>query len=56
MTAAIVFATSGGRYVAAAYAVFLVLVLIWVAIMASKIARTERELTSLNEIAEKRDL
>jgi len=52
--AALAFASTGGRYVAAAYAVFLVLVLIWVAIMASKIARTERELTELNDLADKR--
>ena len=36
-------------YVAAAYLVFLALVLIYVVIMASKLARFERELTELNE-------
>jgi hypothetical protein len=39
-------------YVAAAYLVFFALVLIYVAIMASKLARFERELTELNEIAD----
>ena len=39
-------------YVAAAYLVFFALVLIYVAIMASKLARFERELTELNELAD----
>jgi hypothetical protein len=38
-------------YVAAAYLVFLALLLIYVAIMATKLSRIERELTELNEIA-----
>ena len=41
-------------YVAAAYLVFLALVLIYVVIMASKLARFERELTELNELADER--
>ena len=41
-------------YVAAAYLVFLALVLVYVAIMASKLARFERELTELNELAGER--
>jgi hypothetical protein len=41
-------------YVAAAYLVFFALVLIYVAIMASKLARFERELTELNELADER--
>jgi len=45
-----------GGYVFAAYAVFVVLVLIYVAIIGRKIARTEREVSELNEIAEKRGL
>lgn len=36
-----------GPYVAAAYLVFLALVLLYVAIMASKLARIERELAEL---------
>ena len=35
-------------YVAAAYLVFLALILIYVAIMATRLARTERELVELN--------
>jgi type II secretory pathway component PulM len=45
-----------GGYVFAAYAVFLVLVLIYVGIIAAKISRTERALSELNELAEKREL
>ncbi|MCW3047974.1 MAG: hypothetical protein JWO74_2258 [Solirubrobacterales bacterium] len=40
-------------YVAAAYLVFLALVLIYVVIMASKLARFERELGELNEIVDR---
>ena len=43
-----------GPYVAAAYLVFLALILIYVAIMASKLARIERELIELSELAERR--
>ena len=50
----LVVASVSGEYVAAAYLVFLALVLIYVAIMASKIARIERELSTLSELAEKR--
>jgi hypothetical protein len=41
-------------YVAAAYLVFFALVLIYVVIMASKLARFERELSELNELADER--
>ena len=41
-------------YVAAAYLVFFALVLIYVVIMASKLSRFERELTELNELADRR--
>jgi hypothetical protein len=44
-----------GPYVAGAYLVFLVMVLAYVAIMASKLARIERELTELSEIAANRE-
>ena len=37
-------------YVAAAYLVFFALVLVYVAIMAAKLARIDRELTELNEL------
>ena len=38
-----------GKYVAGAYVVFFTLVVIYVAIIGSKIARIERELEELNE-------
>lgn len=44
-----------GKYVAAAYLVFLALVLIYVAIMAAKLGRIERELTELTELAQRRE-
>ena len=50
-----VIATTGGDYVAGAYGVFLAILLIYVAIMAAKVARIERELQTLGELAEKRD-
>jgi hypothetical protein len=43
--------TSGEKYVAAAYAVVLVAVLLWVAIIAAKLSRLERELTELTTLA-----
>jgi hypothetical protein len=43
-----------GKYVAGAYLVFLALVLIYVAIMASKLSRIERELGELNELVDRR--
>jgi len=44
-----------GPYVAAAYVIFLGLVLAYVAIMAGKLARLERELHELNEEVARRD-
>jgi hypothetical protein len=38
---------SAGKYVAAAYIVFVALILIYVTIMARRLLRTERELTQL---------
>ena len=38
-----------GKYVAGAYLVFLALILIYVAIMAAKLVRIDRELTELAE-------
>ena len=38
-----------GKYVAGAYVVFVALILIYVAIMAVKLARIDRELTELAE-------
>jgi hypothetical protein len=43
-----------GKYVAGAYLVFLALILIYVAIMASRLTRIERELSELTELAERR--
>jgi hypothetical protein len=38
---------SAGKYVAGAYVVFVALLLVYLAIMATRLARTERELTEL---------
>jgi len=43
-----------GPYVAGAYLVFLALILIYVAIMASKLVRIERELVELSDLVEGR--
>jgi len=43
-----------GKYVAGAYLVFLALVLVYVAIMASKLARIEREVIDLAELVERK--
>jgi hypothetical protein len=45
-----------GKYVAGAYVVFVVLLLIYVAIMASKLARIEKELREIAKFAEDRKL
>ena len=45
-----------GPYVAAAYLVFLALIVIYVSIMATKLVRIERELGELNELAARRRL
>ncbi|OJU84516.1 MAG: hypothetical protein BGO11_13130 [Solirubrobacterales bacterium 70-9] len=44
----------GGKYVAGAYIVFVLLLLIYVAIMGMKLARIERDLREVAEIAEAR--
>jgi hypothetical protein len=43
-----------GKYVAAAYLVFLVLLLVYVAIMSAKLSRIDRELGELADLAERR--
>jgi nitrate reductase cytochrome c-type subunit len=45
---------TAGKYVAGAYIAFLAIVLIYVAIMATRLGRTERELTELAEEVERR--
>jgi hypothetical protein len=45
---------SNTGYVAAAYLVFFSLLVIYVAIMAFKLARFEREVSELNELADRR--
>ena len=47
--------SSGEKYVAAAYGVFVVVVLVWVAIIATKLARLERETGELVQLAQARD-
>ena len=42
---------SQGQYVARAYGVVLVFVLLWVAIIATKLSRLERETAELSELA-----
>jgi CcmD family protein len=44
-----------GKYVAGAYVVFFTLIVVYLSIMASKIARIERELTDLADLADKRE-
>jgi hypothetical protein len=44
-----------GPYVAAAYLVFLALILIYVAIMAGRLVRIARELDELSRLAERRE-
>ena len=44
-----------GRYVAGAYVVFLALIVVYVAIMAAKLQRIERELRELAGFAESRN-
>jgi hypothetical protein len=46
-------AVENGGYVGAAYVVFLLLLLIYVAIMAAKLQRIQREVNSLAELADR---
>ena len=43
-----------GKYVAAAYLVFLALILIYVAIMAGRLSRIEKDLGEVTDLLEKR--
>jgi len=47
--------SAGEKYVAAAYGVVFVAVLVYVAIIAAKLARLERETAELAELARRRD-
>jgi hypothetical protein len=47
--------SSAEKYVAAAYGVFVVVVLVWVAILAAKLARLERETAELVQLTGPRD-
>jgi len=44
-----------GPYVAAAYLVFVALILVYVVIMATKLGRIEREIGELSELVERRE-
>ena len=44
----------GGDYVAGAYVVFVTLIVVYIAIIATKLSRMEKELETLNELMEKR--
>jgi hypothetical protein len=46
---------TAGKYVAGAYIVFLALLLVYVAIMATRLQRTERELIELRRDVQARD-
>ena len=46
--------SSGEKYVAAAYGVFVVVVLVWVAIIAAKLSRLERETGELVQLVRAR--
>jgi CcmD family protein len=46
---------SGGEYVAAAYGVVFVFVLVYVAIIAAKLVRLQREVAELLELARRRE-
>lgn len=44
-----------GKYVAAAYLVFLALILVYVAIMAAKLSKIEREVVELAELVDRQE-
>lgn len=45
-----------GKYVAAAYLVFVAMLVVYLAIIGARIARVEREVKELADLAEERDL
>jgi len=44
-----------GKYVAAAYGVFVTMLVVYIAIIGTRIARVEREVKELADLAEERD-
>jgi hypothetical protein len=44
-----------GKYVAAAYLVFVLLILVYVVIMATKLSRIEREVVEIADLVDKRN-
>jgi hypothetical protein len=44
-----------GKYVAAAYLAFMLLILVYVAIMASKLSKIEREVVAIAELVERKE-
>jgi CcmD family protein len=46
--------STGEKYVAAAYAVVFLAVLLWVVLISAKLSRLERELAELTELARRR--
>jgi hypothetical protein len=44
-----------GKYVAAAYGVFVTMLVVYIAIIGARFARVEREVKALADIAEERD-
>ena len=46
---------TAGRYVAAAYLVFMLLLIIYVAIMASRLTRIQKDITVIDEMLNARD-
>ena len=45
--------SEAGKYLAAAYGVFVALLLVYFSIMAVRLSRVERQLTELNELSER---
>lgn len=46
---------TAGRYVAAAYLVFMLILIIYVAIMASRLTRIQKDITVIDEMLKTRD-
>ncbi|CAB4878584.1 MAG: hypothetical protein F2799_05925 [Actinobacteria bacterium] len=46
---------TAGRYVAAAYLVFMVLLIVYVAIMAARLSRIQKDIAAIDELLQARD-